>query len=152
MTATNKLYRVPGHPVCLSLANHPGKLELKDIQDNLRRAIHNSLDCRENWVQDLLDSWYREGEWGAGATAGNPRRATEEREIEAGVLRLTGAPQLMDRGVYEDLARLLLETAGLGLELSEISSPDEREEAEEAQVMPMSAITAEALPNQIEWD
>ena len=150
MTDTKKFYRVPGKHLCLSRTTHPGRLTEDDIRANLRKAIDNSLENGENWVQTLIDYWYMEGTWDH-PRAGHPKRFREEEEIEEGIGRLMGDGMLMELGDYEDRALMLKRAAGLGKELVEVT-PEEQEELEEAEAGGMEFLVPEALYERDLWD
>ena len=163
--ATKKYYRVPGCPMALSLATHPGELTVDDVQENIVRALENSQEQAKReqsegykgdcWVWNLEHNYLR-GDQGylpwsmqtieRGPTEEDWKRAEDESEMWTMAARLTGEPgnYVMDPA-EEEKGGFLKQAAGVGEALEEIGDPEDAAELEEVLSMTIDQMT-EAFP------
>lgn len=158
--ATKKYYRVPGCPMALSLATHPGELTVEDVQENIVRALENTRAESQGrkglcWVHELEANYLR-GDQGIlpwsmqtierGPTEEDWERSEDETEMWTMASRLTGEPgnYVMDPA-DEEKGGFLKQAAGVGEALEEIADPEDVAELEEVLSMTIDQMM-EAFP------
>jgi hypothetical protein len=156
--ATKKYYRVPECSMVLSLATHPGKLTVQDVQSNIFRVLKNTSQKQEEcWVHELEKHYWQTDQgilpWsmqrpGGKATEEEWEQSEDETEMWTMADRLTGEPgnYIMDEANEFDRGKAVKEAAGVGETLEEITSPEDLEELEETLEATVWSLI-EALPD-----